>query len=240
MIRAAGYSARYARATDGTEALLGADHDRAAWLAVYGPDGRLRSQRELADVLPPRKLAVAAPTLASGLSFSPDARSLYFVALDLDPTYQAARLYRYDVDSGALEVVNRDLRGAGGSLSPDGRRYVFARADGDHHDLAELDLATGVVRVIAREPHGAFIASPRVSPDGTRIVASHFDGQRFRIVLLDARDGRLLADAAHGRRSGPRRVVGRRSPGRVPAAARPRTPAFRSTTSTSTAERSRS
>src|SRR4051812_27501003 len=193
VIRPAGDSARYIRAADGSEALLASDHDRPAWLAVYGPDGRLRSQRELADVLPLRKLAIASPSLASGLSFSPDGRSLYFVALDLDPTYQVARLYRYDVDAGTLEVVHRDLRGAGGSLTPDGRRYLFARADGDHHDLAELDLATGVIRVIAREPHGAFIAIPRVSPDGTRIVATRFDGHRFHIVLVDARDGRLLA-----------------------------------------------
>jgi hypothetical protein len=70
---------------------------------------------------------------------------------------------------------------------------VFARADGDHHDLAELDLATGAVRTIAREPHGAFVAIPRVSPDGTRIVATRFDGHHFHIVLVDARDGRLLA-----------------------------------------------
>jgi len=193
VIRPAGYSARYARAPDGSEAVLGANHDRPAWLAVYRPDGSLRSERELTDVLPPRKLAIAAPTLASGLSFSPDSRWLYFVALDLDPTYQVARLYRYDTDAGTLQVVNRDLRGAGGSLSPDGKRYVFARADGDHHDLAELDIASGVIRVIAREPHGAFVANPRVSPDGTRIVATRFDGQRFRIVLLDARDGGLLA-----------------------------------------------
>ena len=149
-------------------------------------------------MLPPRKLAIAAPSFASGLSFSPDGRWLYFVALDLDPTYQVARLYRYDVDAGTLEVVHRDLRGAGGSLTPDGRRYVFARADGDHHDLAELDLATGAMRVIAREPHGAFVAIPRVSPDGTRIVATRFDGQRFRIVLVDARDGRLLATLPTG------------------------------------------
>src|SRR5262249_12967404 len=125
VVRPAGNSARYARAADGTEALLAADLDRPAWLAVYAPDGRLRSERDLTDVLPPRTLAVAAPTLASGLSFSRDGRSLYFVALDLDPTYQAARLYRYDVDAGTLAVVNRDLRGAGGSLSPDGTRYVF-------------------------------------------------------------------------------------------------------------------
>ena len=152
----------------------------------------------LEDVLPPRKLSIAAPMLASGLSFSPDARSLYFVALDLDPTYQATRLYRYDVDAGTLAVVNRDLRGAGGSLTPDGRRYVFARADGDHHDLAELDIATGSVRVIAREPHGAFIANPRVSPDGKRIVATRFDGQRFRVAVIDAHDGRLLSTLRTG------------------------------------------
>ena len=128
----------------------------------------------------------------------PTRAALYFVALDLDPTYQAARLYRYDVDAGTLAVVNRDLRGSGGSLSPDGGRYVFARANGDHHDLAELDIATGAVRVIAQEPHGAYIANPRVSPDGKRIVATRFDGQRFRIVLIDARDGRLLATLRTG------------------------------------------
>ena len=193
VIRPAGDSARYVRGADGSEALLASDHDRPAWLAVYGPDGRLRSQRELADVLPLRKLAIAAPSFASGLSFSSDGRWLYFTALDLDPTYQVARLYRYDIDAGTLEVVHRDLRGAGGSLTPDGRRYVFARADGDHHDLAELDLATGAIRMIAREPHGAFVAIPRVSPDGTRIVATRFDGHHFHIVLVDARDGRLLA-----------------------------------------------
>jgi len=197
-VRPAGYSARYARAPDGTEALLAEDFDRPAWLAVYGPDGQLRSERALADVLPLRTLAVAAPTLASGLSFSRDGRSLYFVAIDLDPTYQAARLYRYDVDAGTLEIVHRDLRGTGGSLTPDGTRYVFARADGDHHDLAELEIASGAIRVIAQEPHGAFVANPRVSPDGTRVVATRFDGNRFRIVLLDARDGRLLTTLPTG------------------------------------------
>src|SRR4029079_14641020 len=182
----------FGRGPDRIEALLGADHDRPTWLAVYGPDGRLRSQRDLTDVLPLRKLSIPSPSFASGLSFSPDGRWLYFVMLDLDATYQGARLYRYDIEAGTVEVVNRDIRGAGGSLTPDGRRYGFARADGDHHDLAELDLATGAVRMIAREPHGAFVAIPRVSPDGTRIVATRFDGHRFHIVLIDARDGRLL------------------------------------------------
>ena len=141
---------------------------------------------------------IAAPTLASGLSFSRDGRTLYFVALDLDPTYQASRLCRYDVATGELSIVAHDLRGPGGSLSPDGRRYLFAHADGDHHDLAEVDVATGVMRVIAHETHGAYIANPRFSPDGTRVVATRFDGLRFRIVVLDPADGRLLSTLATG------------------------------------------
>ena len=102
----AGDNARYARAADGTRgAARRATTTARPGSRCTGPTARLRSQRELADVLPPRKLAIAAPSLASGLSFSPDGRWLYFVALDLDPTYQVARLYRYDVDAGTLAVV---------------------------------------------------------------------------------------------------------------------------------------
>jgi Tol biopolymer transport system component len=198
VLRSAGNNARYARAPDGTEALIMATLDRPASLTIFGPDGDVRAERDLAQVLPPRRLVIAAPTLASGLSFSRDGRTLYFVALDLDPTYQASRLCRYDVASGELSIVARDLRGPGGSLSPDGRRYVFAHADGDHHDLAEVDVATGAMRVIAHETHGAYIANPRFSPDGTRVVATRFDGLRFRIVVIDPADGRLLSTLATG------------------------------------------
>ncbi len=198
VLRPAGNNARYARAADGTEALIVSTLDRPAWLTIYAPDGTVRAERDLAQVLPPRRLVIAAPTFASGLSFSRDGRSLYFVALDLDPTYQASRLCRYDIASGQLAIVARDLRGPGGSLSPDGRRYMFAHADGDHHDLAEVDVATGAVRVIAHEPHGAYIANPRFSPDGTRLVATRFDGIRFRIVVLDPADGKLLSTLTTG------------------------------------------
>jgi hypothetical protein len=197
-VREVGYSARYARARDGTEALISADHDRATWLTIYGPDGRVRRARRLTDVLPPRRLAISDPSLTSGLSFSPDGRTLYFVAIDLDPTYLAARLLRYDVEGDRLEVVSGDLGGVGGSISPDGRRYIFARTQGDHHDLAEIELATGAIRVIAEERHGAFLAGPRFSPDGRRLVASHFDGRHFGIVVLDPDSGQRLLQLPTG------------------------------------------
>ena len=188
IVRHVGRDARYARARDGTEALISDDHDRPSRLVIVSPDGRVR-ERNLVDVLPPRTLKVSSPGISGGMSFTADGRSLYFVAIDLDATYQASRLYKYDVGADELTVVHADLRGVGGSISPDGARYTFPRADGDHHDLAELDLASGVVRVLAVQPHGAYVAQPRFSPDGTRIAAMVFDGARFGITVFDAATG---------------------------------------------------
>jgi hypothetical protein len=198
VVRDAGTNARYARARDGTEALIVNGHDSPSRLMVYGPGGVLRVSRDLTDVVPPRDLAIADPQLLSGLSFTDDARALYFVAIDLGPVQQVARLIRYDVTSDALAVVSRDLGGAGGSISPDGSRYAYARADGDHHDLAELDLRTGAWRVLVVEPHGAFVSQPRYAPDGRRLVATEFDGHRFHIVVFDAASGRRLSAVASG------------------------------------------
>jgi hypothetical protein len=194
VLREAGHVARYARAANGTEALLVADYDRPSRLLVIAPDGRVVADRDLTDVVPPRALAVSSPSVSGGLSFTGDGRALYFVALDQDVTYQAARLLRFDIASQKLTVVNRDLRGLGGSVSSDGRRYLFPRADGDHHDLAELDLGTGAVRVLAAQRPGAFVAQPRFSPDGKRVVATTFDvdGQRFGLGLFDGATGKPL------------------------------------------------
>jgi hypothetical protein len=198
VLRPLGYSARYARAADGTEAIIQQDRDAPSRLVVIDPDGRARAEVNLIDIVPPRRLQISAPFITGGLSFTGDARALYFVAVDRDATYQAARLLRFDLPTATLTVVERDLRGTGGSVSPDGRRYVFARADGDRHDLAELDLGTGVLRVLARQPAGAFVAQPRHSPDGRRLVATVFQGGRFGITVFDAATGRRLAQVPTG------------------------------------------
>ena len=84
-------------------------------------------------------------------------------------------------------------------VSPDGRRVVFAfdpavekRGDG-RHALAEVELASGRIRVVARDADWDF-GAPRYSPDGTRIAftASH---QALRhtmpaqLALLDRASG---------------------------------------------------
>ena len=79
---------------------------------------------------------------------------------------------RVDVATGELTVVNRDIYGGGGSISPDGTTYAFARADGDRHNLVLLDVASGSMRVLADASRaGAFVSLPRYAPDGQRLVA---------------------------------------------------------------------
>ncbi len=199
VISTAGTNARYARAVDGTEALLLADHDTPPRLIVRGPGGDVRLSLNLIDLLPPRRLKIGAPQLTGPLSFTADGSALYFTALDLDATFQASRLVRVDLATAALTIICPDLRGAGGSISPDGRVYAFARADGDRHDLALLDIATGVIRVLVKAAAGYFISLPRYSPDGKRIVATVADGRGFRIVVFDAASGATLTTLTDGR-----------------------------------------
>ncbi|HVZ87911.1 MAG TPA: hypothetical protein VHG72_13135 [Polyangia bacterium] len=192
MLEAIGSNAVYGRGTDGSEAVIVAGHDTPPRIVVRGPDGRVRVARDLIDVVPPRTLVTADPSNAGPPSFTADGRFVYFTMLDQAPTFQVSRLMRLEVATGALRVVARDLRGGGGSINPDGTRYAYSRADGDHHDLAIRDLASGQTRILVRQPPGGFVSLPRFSADGQRLVASAFDGVRFSIRIFDARDGREL------------------------------------------------
>jgi len=188
-LREVGDSVRYGRARDGTQALIAEDHDLPPRLIVIAPDGRTVAERNLTDVAPPRLLITSSPRLSGSPTFTADGRSLFFVVVDQDVTYQVARLMRYDLATDTLSVAHADLGGAGGAISPDGTRYVFPYAAGDHHDLAELDLRTGAVRVLAPQPPRGYVAGPRFSPDGRRLSATVYDGSRFGIAVLDAATG---------------------------------------------------
>src|SRR6185369_6232297 len=69
-IRDTGTNARYARARNGTEAIVTDDLDRPSRLEVYAPDGSLILDRNLTDIVPPRDLKVSAPMFSGGLSFT--------------------------------------------------------------------------------------------------------------------------------------------------------------------------
>jgi hypothetical protein len=194
LVHPAGEDARYARAPDGTEAVVSAGPDAPPRLVVYAPDGAVRVDRALTDVLPGGALSAPSVSGVSGLSFAERGRTLYFAALDRGTTQAQVRLIAVDVASGRLRVVADDLGGPGGAVAPDGRTYYFARADGDRHELAALDLASGAVRVVAAAAPRTYFTSPRPSPDGTRLVSAVFTDGRFALWVLDAVTGARLAE----------------------------------------------
>jgi hypothetical protein len=193
-----GSIARYGRAPDGSEALIVEGHDTPVRIIVRGPDGRVRVDRNLTDVAPPRTLVAPGADASGPPSFTADGRFVYFTTLDLGVTFQRSRLMRLEIATGELVVVARDIYGGGGSVSPDGRSYAFSRADGDRHDLAVFDLASGAQRVLVLQPAGGFVSLPRYSPDGRRIVATVFDGARFSIRVFDAQTGAVLTRVTDG------------------------------------------
>jgi len=191
-IRALGSDARYERGADGSEAIVDAAQDQPTTLRVFDRHGTQRLSRRLVDVLPPRKLITASPLSISGLSFTRDGSRLYFAAVDLGPVQQTTRLIRVDVDTGKVIEVVPDLAGAGGSLDPDGRKYVFSRAIGDRWVLAEIDLITRVVRTLGEVAPRTYVIDPQVSPDGKRVLATVFHGERAQLEIFD-RNGALLS-----------------------------------------------
>jgi hypothetical protein len=193
-----GSIARYGRAADGSEALIIRGHDTPTRIVVRGPDGAVRVERNLTDVVPPRTLVASSAETSGAPSFTADGRTVYFTTLDEGVTFQRSRLMRLDVATGSLTVVARDLYGGGGAISPDGTSYAFARADGDRHNLVVLDVASGAMRVVTAPPAGAFVSVPRYAPDGQRIVTGAFDGSGFSIRVFDARTGAMLARIGDG------------------------------------------
>lgn len=188
----AGIVTRYARAANGTQALIDQDRDRPTRLMILDAAGQVQVTHDLTDVVPPRKLAAADPRSTGGVSFTADGKSLFFVAADPGPTYQRSRLIRYDLPTDTFTVVVSDLGGPGGSISPDGKRYWFSRADGDRYDLAEVDVATGAIRVVQPMAPGAYVLAPRFSPAGAQVVADVFEGGAHRLALFDGMTGRKV------------------------------------------------
>ncbi len=188
-VRKLGANGRYARALDGTEAVMTWAMDAPATVTLYSKHGEILHRVAMTDVTPPRTLAVADPRLVSGLSFSADGRSLFWVSIDQGPVYQAARLMQMDVTSGRIRRVHDDLSGQGGSISPDGSVYYFVRSDARGQALRALDLRTGTQRTLYAAGSNTQMAAPAVSPDGRRIVITVFEGS-YGLAVIDASTGK--------------------------------------------------
>ncbi|MET0286649.1 MAG: hypothetical protein ABW352_19365 [Polyangiales bacterium] len=183
-LREAGFNGRYARASDGSEALITQAMDDPPTLTVYAADGSVRYRKRLTEVLPPRRLVVPSVAGISGLRFSRDGQKLYFVAVDQGVVFQRTRLLQVDLAREELSLVKSDLGGLGGDVSPDGNSYLFVRVGARGHALARLDFASGRTTELFRAPPASYLSSPNYAPDG-RIVVSAFD-KAYALWVFDA------------------------------------------------------
>lgn len=192
VVRRLGTDARWAWAPDGTTAIVDEDLERPSRLVVRDPDGGIRDEVALTEVLPPRALVMSGALLTTGLGFTADGRELYLTALDLGATTQTTRLLRLTVGSGRLVEVARDL-GSGGGISPDGRTYYALASDGDRWSVIAYDLASRTRRVVWDAAPGQYALRLAVAPDGARLAVAMWDGARWAIGLLDAATGTRVA-----------------------------------------------
>lgn len=193
-LRNIGSAARYARGRDGSEAWVAEDVDQRTTLVVRGPDGVVRAELTLTELVPPRVLTISAAQFVSGLSLTEDGREVWFTAIDLGGNRQVPRLLRWREAEGLEEVASG--LGAGGTVDATGRSYYYLEADGDRWNLAVYDVATGARRRLLEAAPGTYVLSAQRSPDGRTLVASAWNGAAFVLWLLDAQTGAFQREIA--------------------------------------------
>lgn len=130
----------------------------------------------------------------SGLSWTPDGKTLVYDELEVYRTYyRFFDLRTVDVATGRVSRLTRGVRAREPDVSPDGRTVVFVRKMGDRSELHLVGLDGSNLRALAVSPPQTEWGDPRFSPDGTKVVASRWTtGGWLDIVLVDVASGALL------------------------------------------------
>ncbi|XXF75114.1 hypothetical protein P2318_18760 [Myxococcaceae bacterium GXIMD 01537] len=196
-----GYFSRLAVSpADGATAVVSSRREEPVRLTVRERDGRVRFSKRLTPILPGRRWVLTSPQVMSGLSFSADGRSLYVVSGDLDDIGNyTAKLWHVDTRTGRIGHLWDGLRGMGGSVTPDGRSYVFVQVDGDTANLVRLELATNRREALTSFQGLVSLGPPAVSPDGGRLAFPMRGPDGWDLALREAdgtvrwltRDGRF-------------------------------------------------
>ncbi|KFE69615.1 hypothetical protein [Hyalangium minutum] len=173
LVKDAGYFSRLAASpSDGAMALLFAGREETPHLTVRERDGSVRFSKDLTLLLPGRKWIVSTPSAMSGLSFTRDGSLLYLVGADIDSVGAfMSRVWRVDARTGEVLQTWEISDGLGGSVTPDGKGYVFVDVkNGDIANLVRLNLETGQQEPLTRFENHVSLGAPAVSPDGQRVV----------------------------------------------------------------------
>ena len=127
----------------------------------------------------------------SGLSWTPDGKSLVYDEMEVHRTYyRFFDLRRVDVATGRVSRLTRGLRARDPDVSPDGRSVVFVRKMGDRSELHLVGLDGSGPRALTVSAPQTEWGDPRFSPDGTKVVASRWtQGGWLDIALVDVASG---------------------------------------------------
>ncbi len=105
-------------------------------------------------------------------------------------------LYLLDLEAqrtgGKATRLTRGARLFHPALSPDGSDLVAVQRAGSFARLVRIDTTTGLLQPLYH-PGPATLFTPTFSPDGEMIAVAENRSGRQHIILLDARDGSLLA-----------------------------------------------
>ncbi len=140
----------------------------------------------------------------SSLSFSPDARFLYYSKLSYDNSHwsRVYDIYRYDLNNDDETRLTHDLRANNPKLSPDGSRLVFAYGSDGTLNVGTCDADGKNVMKVTKFTNGEQVYTPIWSPDGSRIAFGYSLAQNQHLASINA-DGTDLkiTDSGHDSRN---------------------------------------
>ena len=120
------------------------------------------------------------------LSWSPDAKKLYFTQAELKNSYNLYQdIYAYHLDDRSVERITKNIRAKDVDASPDGKKIAFVKVGAGQQNIALLENDSAKIEVITGLKDAA-LSSPRWSPDGQFIVYSkHNNSGQTSIELLN-------------------------------------------------------